>query len=329
LSAVRNPKFAIFLTLFALIAVAITLPASGSAKSKAKGKGKNTPAKVTVPPLVGVADNNAPMFADPKYRQLGSKISRRIVPYDFYQDPAQLASMDAWMRGAQGAGVDPLISFEHSYTYPTKLPTVAEYAETLKFALNRYPNLKTISPWNEANHKSQPTVNNPKRAAQYFNITKTICPTCTIVAADVLDQKNLLPWLAKFKKAAKKPKIWGLHSYSDTNGNKTWNKSTTKAFLAQTKGQVWLTEVGGIVAFSYKYAFNPQRAAQATTRALNLGFKDPRIKRIYIYCWFGSLNPGQGSYPYIWDSGVVNPDGSARPAYFALQNWLKLHPRVK
>jgi hypothetical protein len=326
LSATRIPRFTILLTLFAILAVAVALPASGEAKVKKK---KPAPTAVTVPPLVGVADNNAPMFYDPRFQALGSKISRRIVPYDFYKDPVQLGQMDAWMKGAANAGVDPLISFEHSYTYPTVLPTVADYAATLNYALARYPNLRTISPWNEANHKSQPTVNNPKRAAQYYNITKTICPGCTIVAADVLDQKNLMPWIKKFKKYAKQPKIWGLHSYTDSNGGKTWKNSTTKAFLAAVPGQVWLTEVGGIVAFNYKYGYNENRASQATLRALNLGLKSPRIKRIYLYCWFGSLNADQGSFPYIWDSGMISPNGATRPGYFAVQNWLSAHPRLK
>ena len=51
--------------------------------------------------------------------------------------------------------------------------------------------------------------------------------------------------------------------YTDTNGAKTWNKSTTKAFLAAVNGQVWLTEVGGIVAFNYKYGYDEHRAAGA------------------------------------------------------------------
>lgn len=328
MSAVRNPRFTIFLTLFAVLALAVALPASSGAKSKKKKSQAPVPG-VKIPPLVGVADNNAPMFYDSKYQALGGKISRRITPYDFYQDPVQLGRMDAWMKGAANAGIDPLISFEHSYTYPTKLPTVAEYAEALKFALQRYPNLKTVSPWNEANHKSQPTVNNPKRAAQYFNITKIICPSCKIVAADVLDQKNMIPWLTKFQKYAKKPKIWGLHSYTDTNGGKTWKKSTTKAFLAKVKGEVWLTEVGGIVAFNYKYGYNEARASKATVAALNLGLKSPRIKRIYLYCWFGSLSPGHGTFPYIWDSGMISSNGTPRPAYYAVQNWMAAHPRLK
>jgi hypothetical protein len=325
LSAVRIPRLSIVLTLFALLAVAVALPLSADAKAKQK----KATAKVVKVPLVGVADNNYPMFYDPNFAATGSKISRRIVPYDFYQHPIELERMDAWMKGAQIAGVDPLISFERSYTFPTKLPTVAEYAEALQFALARYPNLKTVSPWNEANHKSQPTVNNPKRAAQYFNITKTICPSCKIVAADVLDQTNMLPWLKKFMKTAKKPKIWGLHSYTDTNGNKTWNKSTTKKFLGAVKGEVWLTEVGGIVAFNNKYAYDEQRAAKATTRALDLGLKSPRIKRVYLYCWYGTLNPGEGSYPFKWDSGMISPTGVPRAGYYALTNWLTKYRKYR
>jgi hypothetical protein len=326
LIAVRNTRISILLTLIALLAMAIALPSAAGAKSKKKKKSVST--TVTTPPLVGIGDNNAPMFSDPKYRALGVKIARRIVPYDYYQDPAQLASLSAWISGAQSAGVDPLISFEHSHIYPTKLPTVAEYAESLNFLRSHFPGVTTISPWNEANHKSQPTVNNPKRAAQYYNYTRATCPECTIIAADVLDQKNLMPWLKKFTKAAKKPKIWGLHSYSDTNGGKSWNKSTTKQFLATVKGQVWLTEVGGIVAFNYKYGYDENRAAAATTRALNLGLKSPRITRIYLYCWFGVLNPGQGSFPYVWDSGIVSPGGQPRAGYHALQAWMGAHPRT-
>ena len=324
MSAVRNLRNPVLLTLFALLALIVALPSGASAASK-----KKVSSKAGVPPLVGVGDNNAPMFADNNYKALGVKIARRIVPYDFYQDPHQLASLTAWIAGAQANGVDPLISFEHSYLYPTKLPTVAEYAESLNYLRSHFPGVTTISPWNEANHKSQPTVNNPKRAAQYYNYTRSVCPQCTIVAADVLDQKNLMPWLKKFMKSAKQPKIWGLHSYTDSNGAKPGIRARPRPSSLRYPGQVWLTEVGGIVAFNYKYAYDEQpRGPGATVRALNLGLKSPRIARIYLYCWFGVLNPGQGSFPYIWDSGMVSPDGTARPGYFALKNWMAAHPRL-
>lgn len=320
LSIRRSTLLAFALTL-SLLLMATAWTGQSSAKKKSSKKAV---------PAVGVGDNGAPMFADPNYKALGVKIARRMVPYDFYKHPDQNAMLNAWVNGALDDGVQPLIAFERSYTYPTKLPTVAEYSESLKILLNRFPQVTNISPWNEANHKSQPTVNNPRRAAQYFNQTQIVCPKCTIVAADVLDQKNMTPWLKKFKRYAKKPKIWGLHTYTDANHNKKWSKSNTKKFLKLTrKGDVWLTESGGIVAFNRVYSFNPDRAAVALTRTLNMGFRDKRIKRVYLYSWYGTTVNGEGGFPYLWDSGIIGPDGKPRPSYDALVAWLKKYPSAK
>lgn len=282
-------------------------------------------AKKAKTPIVGIGENNAPMFSDPRYLALKTKVSRRMVPFDFYQDPYQLGLFTAWINAATAAGIEPLIAFERSYTNLTKLPTVAEYAASLQYLRSNWPAITKISPWNEANHRSQPTAKNPRRAAEYFNQTKIICPSCTIIAADLLDQDTLLAWVKKFKKYAKNPKIWGLHAYTDTNRNKPWKKSITKKFLAATKGDVWLTESGGIVAFGNAYAFSPGRAAKSITRTLDLGLKSPRIKRVYLYSWFGAMNDGSSGYPYIWDSGLVSPDGTLRPGYNSVKNWLAKH----
>lgn len=284
-------------------------------------------AKRAKPPIVGVGENNAPMFTDPRYLALKTKITRRMVPFDFHQDPVQLGLLTAWIDAAVAAGAEPLIAFERSYTNPTKLPTVAEYSESLRYLRTRWPAIKKISPWNEANHRSQPTAKNPRRAAEYFNQTKIICPSCTIIAADLLDQDTLLAWVKKFKKVAKNPKLWGLHAYTDTNRNKPWKKSITKKFLDATKGEVWLTESGGIVAFGNAYAYSPDRAAKSITRTLNLGLKSPRIKRIYLYCWFGSMSDGSSGFPYLWDSGLVSANGATRPGYNAVKAWLTKHRR--
>lgn len=319
-------------TLLALAALFTITAIFSVAASQSEAKKKPAKQKVSkkVVPAVGIGDNGPTMFADPNYKALGVKIARRMVPFDFYRDPVQLSLLTAWLNGATADGVQPLISFERSYTYPTKLPSVAEYSESLKYLRAHFPQVTTISPWNEANHKSQPTVNNPKRAAQYYNQTRIVCPTCTIVAADVLDQKNMTPWLKKFKRYAKQPKIWGLHTYTDANHNKSWKKSNTQAFLKLTKkGDVWLTESGGIVAFNRVYSFNPNRAAGALTRTLNTGFRDKRIKRIYLYSWFGTTQNGEGGFPFDWDSGIVGPTGKTRASYDALVAWLNKYPNAK
>lgn len=321
-TARRNPATTIValsaLLAICLLALAASLPASADAAKRKKIK--------KVDPLVGIQDVNPPFLSDPNYLALGTKISRIIVAYDFYQHPAELALTTKWLNDARAAGIQPLVSLHHSTANPAYLPTVAEFSASIRYLRQNFPWVTTISPWNEANHKTQPTVNNPRRAAQYFNATAKLCRSCEIVAADVLDQKNLMPWLKKFLKYAKKPKIWGLHNYTDTNHAKPWRKSTTRAFMKKVKGEVWLTETGGIVAFKNTYFFDTNRAAVAVKRTLDLSLRDRRITRVYLYCWHGVMANGNSGFPFIWDSGFVDPDGTPRPALTVLKDWFAAHP---
>jgi hypothetical protein len=279
------------------------------------------PTSASAAPTVGIGDNSPLVFQDTNFKALHTTISRKVIPYDFYNDPFQLSQLDAWVAGANADGVEPLISFSHSDVNLKKLPSVAEFKVSLNFLLAHYPTVRTISPWNEANHVSQPTFKNPKRAAQFYNATRAVCPACKIVAADVLDQKNMLPWVKTFQKTAIKPRLWGLHSYGDSNHNKPFAKSATKLLLGSVEGKVWLTEVGGLVAFKNNFPYNEGRAARATNMTLKLASKDPRIERIYFYCWYGAdqRNP---TGPLDWDSGFASSVGKPRPALTVLQNWL-------
>lgn len=319
----RTPHHSVRLSLLALLALLLALMVALPASAEAK-KAKKQPKRVA--PIVGVGDNNWPMFSDPNHQALNTKISRLIIPYDFYRDPVELHRTTLWLEGARNHGIEPLVSLQRSEKYPTKLPSVSEFSESIKFLLANYPWVNSISPWNEANHKSQPTVKNPRRAAEYYNVTRLLCSNCKIVAADVLDQTNLTKWLKTFKRYARKPQIWGLHAYTDANQNKKWSKSQTKKFLKSTKGEVWMTEVGGIVAFDRRYPFVPDKAASALRRTLDMGFKDKRISRIYLYCWYGTLLDASSGPPFRWDSGIVGPDGLPRAGYTVLKDWLAANP---
>lgn len=268
---------------------------------------------------VGIGDNGPMMFDDPNYQALGTKVTRKIVPWDFHQHQWEIDQLDAWIAGANRLGVQPLIAFNHSTTVPKKLPSVAEYKQSLQTVLARYPSVRAVSPWNEANHVTQPTYKKPKRAAEYFNATKSICRGCKIVAADVLDQKNMLPWLKTFRKTAKKPTLWGLHSYADANKNVPFKKSQLKKLLGGVKGKVWLTEVGGLVAFKTAFPYNEARAAKATSNTIKLAKANRRVERVYFYSWFGTDHGPILKKPYKWDSGLVSPAGVPRPAYFKLK----------
>lgn len=274
---------------------------------------------------VGVGDNGPHMFDDARYQSLDMRISRKIIPYDFYRSQFERDQLSAWLAGAKREGVRPLIAFSHSHTRPKKLPSVREFQTALRNLRRLHPEVRDFSPWNEANHHTQPTWSNPKRAAQFYNTARKICRGCRIIAADVLDIKNMLRWVKEFKRHAYKPTLWGLHSYYDANHNTPWRKSSVKLLLDNVRGNVWMTEVGGLVAFSRAYRYSERRGANGLRNTLRLARKSRRIQRVYLYSWYGTVHSPRRP-PYSWDSGIVAADGAARPAYFTLKRWFDSFP---
>ena len=258
--------------------------------------------------VVGMGDQKHQMFSDPRFAALGLKKARIVVPYDTIDNQDwELGVTDNWLAAAQAAGVEPLVTFSHSWRTPKHLPSVRQFRRIFRQFRARYPHVRVYTPWNEANHSSQPTARSPRRAAQYYNEVRRYCRGCRIVAADVLDQRNLAKWIRTFRRYAKgKPRLWGLHNYVDANRRVPLKRSSTAKFLNLVPGEVWLTEAGGIVQFlSYKY--DERRAARATARTFQLARMSKRIKRLYLYHWQADAieNPR-------WDSGLLNADGSPR-----------------
>jgi hypothetical protein len=279
--------------------------------------------------VVGISEQHPEMFASPLFQTLDLPIARLIVAYDaVVRHTREVAAVDAWVRAAQADGVEPLISFNHTagcYTArgrvphlrKCRLPTVAAYRRAFVAFRHRYPGLKVYSPWNEANHRSQPTGRNPRAAARFYNVVRTNCRGCTIVAADVLDQAGMAKWLRTFRHYARgNPRIWGLHNYIDANNHTT---SGTRAMLRAVRGQVWLTETGGIVKFLHR-PFSPGRAARATEFTFHLANLSSRITRIYIYQWTGARRGDR------FDAGLTSPLGQPRPAYFVLKRHVRKRP---
>ena len=182
----------------------------------------------------------------------------------------------------------------------------------------RYPWVKQYVTWNEANHCSQPTCRRPERVAEYFDAMRRRCPSCQIVAADVLDNDGMTAWVARFRKAAgtKRSMIWGLHNYVDANRLRT---TGTKALLKATRGPVWFTETGGVVWRENardRIRFPGRRSAHAATATkwvFKLAALSPRVKRVYFYNW----RPGP-----TWDSGLMDAHGRPRPAYEVIRAYL-------
>ena len=278
--------------------------------------------------IVGIGDQVPNTFSDPLFQDLRIRHTRNFPAWNVALKPDQAAGFDGWVQAAQAAGVKPLISFGHSEgdacpARPCKLPSVREYKRAFRAFRKRWPSLRTISPFNEANHRSQPTFRNPKRAAQYYNIVRRYCRGCTIVAADVIDEVNMVRWLRVFKKHAKKPPIWGLHNYRDTNKRRGQRLGGTKLLLKTVKGQVWLTETGGIVKFVLPrgrtlFRKSERRANRAVGRMFRIARRyRRRIKRVYVYSWKEPLTRNR------FDAGVVRANGTPRPAYNTVRRWLR------
>ena len=218
--------------------------------------------------IVGIGEQNSPMFADQRFRDLGIKHVRLVVPYDAVARPDERDLVDAWLAGAKAAGADPFITFGHSRAKPEKLPSVAEFRAAFDAFHERYPQVTVYAPWNEINHDSQPTARSPQRAAEYYNVVKAQCSDCTVLAGDVLDQAGMTGYVKQYQRHLDgEPEIWGLHNYADTNRFRT---SGLRDLLRTVTGDVWLTETGGIVKFGRNFPRDEKRAARSITFALKL-----------------------------------------------------------
>jgi hypothetical protein len=301
--------------------------AVGPAGTPAKGAGVSAGARAARSgPFVGISDQDPETFSDPRFTALGIRYARLITPWDaIFTEPERL---DRWLQAARAAGIDPLVAFNHARSdqcpaKPCALPSISRYRAAFAAFHLEYPWVRQIQPWNEANHQSQPTGKNPKRAAQFYNVVRSKCHGCTITAADVLDSSNLKRWLAVFKRyATGKPRLWGLHNYTDTN---RFRSTGTKAMLRLVKGRLWLTETGGVVAFttaSGKIALrhDEKRARRAIDFLFRLARTSKRITRVYVYQWRKTQAGDR------FDAGLVAPDNAARPSLAALRRQLGLPP---
>jgi hypothetical protein len=135
----------------------------------------------------------------------------------------------------------------------------------------------------------------------------------------VLDSSDVKTYLRKFLRASKgKGRIWGLHNYKDVN---RFQSKGVRNVLSVVKGKVWLTETGGIVNFKPNFKYSLKRAAKATKYMFALARKRKRVQRIYVYRWFGEPRSAR------FDAGLVNQNGTARPALKQFKKSIKGLPR--
>jgi hypothetical protein len=87
--------------------------------------------------------------------------------------------------------------------------------------------------------------------------------------------------------------------------------------LRSVPGEVWLTETGGIVKLLPSFKRSTKRAKSRTTGMFKLvnrydtkrrGMRS-KITRLFVYTFYGETSRAR------FDAGLVNPDGTPRPAF--------------
>jgi hypothetical protein len=287
---------------------------------------------------IGIAENTPNLFSDPLFQALGAKYARVVVSWNVTTSgDDELQRVADYLGAAQAAGVQPLVTFEHARggaeicrkrsnrgRKQCRLPTAKQYERNFKRFRARFPYARTFAPWNEINHFTQPTSRNPKAAARFTDIARRNCRGCKIVVADILDQANnasakrpsyrsTLLYIKRFKRALKAPRrICGLHNYSDTNRFR--DRGTRAIIKALRCKEIWLTETGGIYKFA-SFRASQKRQLRATRYMFKLARRNRRIKRLYIYTWFGAVTKR-------FDAGLV-AHGKPRSSYYEVRKRLR------
>jgi hypothetical protein len=289
---------------------------------------------------VGIAENNPGMFDDPLFGQMRAKHARLVVSWNVATARNdEINRVIHYLQLAQLRGVTPLVTFEHARGDATicnrrknrkkaqcKLPTAKQYEKSLRAFKALFPAVRNVVAWNEINHFTQPTYKNPKAAAKFTTIARKVFKGGTVVVADILDQadnvrakrptfRSTTRYIKAFRKAYKGPRsICGIHNYSDTNRfRSTGTKAIIKALGCK---QIWLTEAGGLYKF-VGYKANQKRQLKATKYMFKVAKANKKIKRAYVYSWFGAPRSAR------FDSGIVGTDGKPRKAFAEVRKHVK------
>jgi hypothetical protein len=312
----------LLLALLGLVALlAAPLPASAA--------GAPPPTVPVTGPLevqLGIADQKPALFGDPRFTALGVRHVRRAVAWDTFDHDWQVREVDEYLLRAHAAGLSPLVVFDKSRVDARRavVPTRAQLRAVFRRFRTRYPYVTDFGAWNEPNLGGQwpsRVRRGPERVGEFARDMQAQCPACRVVAADLVDYPNMVDFARRIAAGAGgRPLLWGVHNYVSAN---RFDASRTLALLKAVKGDVWLTEVGGLVRRdSVSTTHIPEgvtHAARVTSFIFDgLARLDPRIARVYLYHW--NADPRTPS----WDSGLVDGRGRARPALARVRSALRV-----
>ena len=283
---------------------------------------------------VGIGDQSPAMFSQKNFKSLHIKKVRYVIRWDAYKTNYAVGQANRYVSAARKAHVRVLMHITtNDYRHKkAKLPSVRTYKKYVGKIVRHFRarGVKEWGVWNEANHISEPTWKNPKRAAQYFHVMRSLCKHCTIVALDVLDDSKVGRYISRFYRGLSRrdrsaAKLIGIHNYEDTNRHRT---SGTRRVISAGRAQnrhvkFWFTETGGIVRLGRSFKCSTNRAARSISFMFSLAKRYRHdVTRLYAYNWFGT-KPNCGPF----DAGLVNYRGKARKGYKVFKSKARSYTR--
>jgi hypothetical protein len=295
-------------------------------------------ADARLPIRVGIGDQGTEMFDQPAFQRAKFQRVRYFIPWNAVDDQAQLLRATAFVQRATRDHFQVLlhVSSDDLRIRKATLPTVSAYKSKVGRLVRWFRGLgvREFGAWNEVNHASQPTFRSPTRAADFFRemyrLVKVPCPSCGVVALDVLDQTGVETYMKTFfghlsKTYRGRATIIGIHNYGDVNRQRTaFTRNIIQvAHRYNRTAKVWFTETGGIVKFGTSFPCSTARAANRLKNMFSLAktYRRSGVQRIYVYNWTGAGCSAR------FDAGLTDPHGNTRKGYDALRSQLGTYLR--
>jgi hypothetical protein len=275
----------------------------------------------------GLSDYEPKNFSDPRVEQLGIHLARDVVPWNAALNKGDRAEVTAWLSAVHHADrMTPFITFEHADN-SNRAPSPSQYLHAFLAFRKLFPWVREFSPWDEANHASQPTVHHPRLAAEYYEAIYRHCQGCDVTAPDLLDaDANFERWALEFAHYAHPyPKIWPFNPYKSVS---IGSPRRIERMLHTVRGQIWFSEVGGLVWWKFRGRLiyhGTAYSARVAHSIFDLALLSSRITRIYYYHWRSPGVPGHMPKKARWDAGLIDPYGRARPALWVVAKLLRRH----
>ncbi|MDO8209530.1 hypothetical protein [Conexibacter sp. CPCC 206217] len=298
---------------------------------------------------LGISDSDAPTVTEPYWDGLGIGRARVVVPYDVATTSGaagirRRANFEAYRANAAAKGVELLVVLAPSAdvrapgTRAPLAPSADEFAAAFAAFRERYPDIRTIAPWNEPNNRDgrhYALGGDPQLAADYWLRAHELCgggnanagradaadagaaSRVTLVAGSfagiVGDDRYVDAYQRRLARAGAAPDVWAFHAHGDANAFQEHGSAdarVTRYYLSKLQGRwagarIWIDEIGARYRDAHGVVWGDESQARATQFVLGLATLDPRIEAIYYFNY--SNQCAQPSRCAVQDRGLVSP----------------------